>query len=61
MGKADITLKEYLSDTRRYADLLNGALFGGKEIISGEELSDMTAVLSKSDRETVMERSKEPS
>ncbi len=57
MGKADITLKEYLSDTRRYADLLNGALFGGKEIISGEELSDMTAALSKSDRETVMERS----
>lgn len=56
MGKKDITLKDYLSDTRRYADLLNGSIFQGKQIIHAEELQDTATVKSKSDQYAVIER-----
>lgn len=43
MGKKDITLKNYFSDTRRYADLLNGSIFQGKQVIHAEELQETAA------------------
>lgn len=56
MGKNDITLKDYLSDPRRYADLINGSIFQGRQIIDADELTDTDTVQSKSDEQTVVER-----
>ena len=56
MGKKDITLKDYFSDRRRYADLLNGSVFCGQQMIKAEELRDMDTVQSKSDSYAVLER-----
>ena len=56
MGKKDITLKNYLSDARRYADLLNGSIFQGKQVIHAEELKEAATVQSKSDHYAVLER-----
>ncbi len=46
MGKKDITLKDYLSDRRRYADLINGAVFCGEEIVCPDTLTEANAVQS---------------
>lgn len=56
MGKKDITLKDYFSDRRRYADLLNGSVFCGRQMIKAEELQDADTVQSKSDSGGVLER-----
>ena len=56
MGKKDITLKDYFSDRRRYADLLNGSIFCGQQMIRAEELRDTDTVQSKSDSHAVLER-----
>ncbi|MBD5514951.1 MAG: hypothetical protein HDR06_09930 [Lachnospiraceae bacterium] len=56
MGKNDITLKDYLSEPKRYADLLNGSIFQGRQIIDADELMDTDTVQSKSDEQTIMER-----
>ena len=45
MGKADIAVKNWLSDNERFADLFNGMIFGGRQVIRPEELDTM-------DRET---------
>lgn len=44
----DLVDYTYLSDNLRYADLLNGVLFGGEEVISPEKLQggDTKLVLS---------------
>lgn len=41
MGKADVSLKGYLSNKERFADLFNGYLFEGVQIISPHELVEM--------------------
>ena len=56
MGKKDITLKDYLSDTKRYADLLNGSIFQGKQVIKASDLQNADTVRSKSDKQAVLER-----
>lgn len=56
MGKNDVTLKDYLSEPKRYADLLNGSIFQGRQIIDADELMDTDTVQSKSDEQTIMER-----
>ena len=56
MGKNDITLKDYLSEPGRYADLLNGSIFHGRQIIDADELSDAGTVQSKSDEQSIVER-----
>ncbi len=47
MGKEDILLKSYLGDVRRYADLWNGALFCGEQLVKPEELEEISPVLLK--------------
>lgn len=59
MGEKDITLKSYLSDKERYADLWNGGIFGGKQVIKGEELSQIETELNKSDEQAVLERNRD--
>ena len=39
MGKKDISLKEYLRDESRYADLWNGCMFGGTQYLKPGELT----------------------
>ncbi|MDE6847012.1 MAG: hypothetical protein K2J99_14795 [Lachnospiraceae bacterium] len=56
MGKKDIGLKAYLQNAVRYADLWNGAVFKGKQIIKAEELQEITPVHSKSDQDAILER-----
>ena len=38
MGEIDRKMKEYFSDRRRYADLWNGSVFEGRQLVRGEEL-----------------------
>ena len=56
MGKNDITLKDYLSEPKRYADLLNGSIFQGRQIIDADELMDADTVQAKSDEQAIIER-----
>lgn len=56
MGKKDITLKSYLSDTRRYADLWNGCVFQGRQIMEPASLTAVNTVVDKADEQAVLER-----
>ncbi|MCM1125827.1 MAG: Rpn family recombination-promoting nuclease/putative transposase [Lachnospiraceae bacterium] len=56
MGKEDIKLKTYLEDTRRYADLWNGSVFHGRQILKPEELHAVSPVLTHTSGGHVMER-----
>ena len=38
MGKRDDYQSAYLDDDRRFADQINGALFGGRQVVKSEEL-----------------------
>ncbi len=38
MGKADVSLKDYLSDREHFADLFNTYLFDGAEVIKVDSL-----------------------
>lgn len=49
MGKKDIRLKVYLGDAGRYADLWNGSVFQGKQIVKAEELQPISPVLDRAD------------
>lgn len=45
MGKADAAVKIWLNDNERFADLFNGTMFQGEQVILPDELEDL-------DRET---------
>ena len=45
MGNANVAVNSWLSDRERFADLFNGTLFDGKQLIHPEDLEDL-------DRET---------
>lgn len=40
MGKEDIQSMNYLNDARRFADMVNGSLFHGKNIIDAKDLQE---------------------
>ena len=40
MGQKDNILREYLRDNRRFADLINGIAFHGKNVIRADEMKD---------------------
>ncbi len=56
MGKKDIGLKTYLRDTARYADLWNGGVFQGRQIVKAEELREASPVHVRSEHDEAMER-----
>ena len=37
----DMVLQRYLSDNERYADLINGCRFGGRQVLKASDLSEM--------------------
>ncbi len=39
MGKKDISINEWLEDKERFADLFNGLVFDGKQVVKAEELT----------------------
>lgn len=43
MGKKDLTLKSYLSDPERYADVYNGSVFRGMQVLDGAQLEEAPA------------------
>lgn len=59
MGKQDLLLKSYLEDSRRYADLWNGSLFQGRQLVKAEELEEINPVLYKSDGGVLLERTRD--
>lgn len=59
MGKEDIKLKVYLEDTRRYADLWNGSVFNGEQMLKPEELQVVSPVLTKAYGENVLEKTRD--
>ena len=44
MGKKDIALVRYFEDEERYADLINGFVFGGKAVVRAEDIMEKNAV-----------------
>lgn len=59
MGKEDICLKSYLASAKRYADLWNGAVFDGNQVIRAEELEEVNSLLDKADESVVLERERD--
>ena len=41
MGKNNTAVRQYLSDTTRFADIVNGTIFGGKQVVHPEELEQV--------------------
>ncbi len=56
MGKKDIGLKTYLQDTARYADLWNGGVFQGRQIVKAEELRASSPVHVWTEQDKALER-----
>ncbi len=40
MGKIDITAKEYMSDNKKFSDVFNYFLYGGREVLRPERLQE---------------------
>lgn len=59
MGKEDIGLKSYLEDAERYADLWNGSVFEGKEMVKAGQLQEINPILHKADDEDIFERNRD--
>lgn len=56
MGKRDLSLKSYLSDPVRYADVYNGSVFRGRQVLDAAQLEEAGTVASKSDGGVALER-----
>lgn len=49
MGEKDIRLKGYLGDATRYADLWNGSIFQGKQVVKAKDLEPISPVIDEAD------------
>lgn len=60
MGKKDTCEKEFFADNRVFADLINGVVFGGKEVVHPEDLveQDTTEVYSEYINNTLLNAQK---
>ena len=56
MGQIDMILKDYLSDRRRFADVFNGSVFAGQQILRAEELEPVPASAVQKSQDGYMER-----
>lgn len=55
MGKKDLSLKTYLSDPVRYADVYNGSVFGGVQVLDASQLEEAATVVTKADNGAILE------
>ena len=46
MGKADAAMERYLEDPARYADLINGYRFHGRQVLKPEDILEKDSRLS---------------
>ena len=46
MGKSDIKVKQFLRNKKRFADLFNGTVFEGEQIVKPEELEEIDSEVS---------------
>ena len=44
MGETDLIMRDYLSSKERFADLFNGVLFRGKQVVRPEQLEDADTI-----------------
>ncbi len=49
MGKKDLSLKTYLADPARYADVYNGSVFRGMQVLDASQLEEAATVAAKAD------------
>lgn len=56
MGKKDIALKTYFSNSERFADFVNGAMLHGKTVLKAQDLNDIPPVHDKTSKTVVVER-----
>ena len=60
MGKKDIALARYFEDPRRYADLINGYVFGGEQVVRAEDIVEKdtraTGVTRRGSRRSEMQK-----
>ncbi|MBD5528074.1 MAG: hypothetical protein HDR02_06625 [Lachnospiraceae bacterium] len=55
MGKKDLLLKTYLSNPVRYADVYNGSVFGGAQVLDASQLEEAATVVTKADGSAILE------
>ena len=48
MGKADVNVNIWLSEKKRFANLFNGVIYGGRQVILPEDLVEVNSVSSVS-------------
>ena len=48
MGKADVNVNIWLSEKKRFANLFNGVIYGGRQVILPEDLEEVNPVSSVS-------------
>lgn len=48
MGKADVNVNIWLSEKKRFANLFNGVIYGGRQVILPEDLEEVNSVSSVS-------------
>ena len=46
MGKADVNVNIWLSEKNRFANLFNGVIYGGENVILAEDLEEVNPVSS---------------
>lgn len=61
MGKADVAIKSWLKDSNRFADLFNGIIFGGRNVILSENLTEVNSesdviIVGKNNKSRVVEK-----
>ena len=52
MGETNNVWNDYFRDRRRFADLFNGAYFGGRPVLQAEALTDASEVYENSGKAT---------
>ena len=48
MGKSNHVLKEYWSAKPHFAELFNGTIFGGRQVVKPEQLEELDTAISTS-------------
>ena len=56
MGKKDEKLRNFLEDETLYADLWNGGVFGGRQVVHADELEETNPILLKANEGQSKER-----
>ena len=61
MGKGNVAVRQWISDKKRFADLFNGVVFQGRQIVSSEDLEPVVGesdiiITDKREKEKAVQR-----